>query len=103
MEALTGKRIWESDEPLALERPTRWGNVFVTPHEDRFFLFTETGDLVIARLSAQGYEEIDRAHVIAPNGVDLRQREIVWTHPAYAGKCAFIRNDSEIICLSLAE
>ncbi|NNC88499.1 MAG: PQQ-like beta-propeller repeat protein [Akkermansiaceae bacterium] len=101
MEAATGKRLWESLEPIGLERPTRWGTVFVTPHEDRFFLFTERGDLVIARLSAKGYVEVDRAHVIAPDGIDLRQREIVWSHPAYARKCCFVRNDSEVICLSL--
>jgi hypothetical protein len=103
MEALTGKRVWESLEPIALDGPTRWGTVFVTPHEDRYFLFTEKGDLVIARLSVKGYEEIDRAHVIEPNGADLRQRHIVWSHPAYARKCVFIRNDSEVICLSLAK
>ncbi len=73
----------------------------MTPHEDRYFLFTEKGDLAIARLSPEGYKEIDRAHVIEPNGADLRQRRIVWTHPAYANRCAFIRNDTEIICLSL--
>ncbi|MEO1825751.1 MAG: PQQ-binding-like beta-propeller repeat protein [Roseibacillus sp.] len=103
MEALTGKRVWESFKPINLDKPTRWGTAFVTPHEDRYFLFTEKGDLAIARLSPRGYEEIDRAHVIEPNGADLRQRRIVWTHPAYANKCAFIRNDTEIICLSLAK
>lgn len=103
MEALTGKRVWESLAPIALENPVRWGTVFVTPHQDRFFLFTEKGDLVIAKLSPQGYREIDRAHVIEPNGIDLRQRRIVWSHPAYAARCCFIRNDTELICLSLAE
>ena len=103
MEALSGKRVWESLKPIALEKPVRWGTVFVTPHEDRYFLFTEKGDLVIANLSVEGYEEIDRAHVIKPNGLDLRQRDIVWSHPAYARKCAFIRNDSEVICVSLAK
>jgi outer membrane protein assembly factor BamB len=102
MEALTGKRVWESLAPIALEEPVRWGTVFVTPHEDRFFLFTERGDLVIAKLSPKGYDEIDRAHLLAPNGIDLRQRNIVWSHPAYAGKHCFVRNDSEVICVSLA-
>lgn len=103
MEALSGKRVWESLKPIALEKPARWGTVFITPHEDRYFLFTEKGDLAIAKLSAKGYEEIDRAHVIEPNGLDLRQRDIVWSHPAYARKCVFIRNDTEVICLSLAK
>ena len=95
--------MWESLEPLAIAEPIRWGTVFVTPHEDRYFLFTEKGDLVIANLSVKGYEEIDRAHVIEPNGLDLRQRDIVWSHPAYARKCAFIRNDTEVICVSLTK
>ncbi len=104
LEAKTGKRVWESLEPLALKRPVRWGTAFITPlaDTDRQFLFTEKGDLVITRLNPKGYEEIDRAHVIAPNCVDLRQRDVVWSHPAYARQCVFVRNDTEIVCLSLA-
>ena len=40
LDAGTGERVWESFEPIDLERPTRWGTAFLTPHEDRFFLFT---------------------------------------------------------------
>ncbi len=72
MEALTRKRVWESLKPLAIEEPVRWGTVFVTPHEDRYFLLMEKGDLVIAKLSVKGFQELDRAHVIEPNGLDLR-------------------------------
>ena len=100
---INGERLWDSLKPIALKRPVRWGNVFITPHADRYFLFTEKGDLAIAKLSPQGYEEIDRAHVIKPDGADMRQRKIVWSHPAYARKCCFVRNDSEIICISLAK
>lgn len=102
LEAETGERLWDTLKPIALDQPTRWGNVFITPHADRFFLFTEKGDLVIAKLSPEGYDEIDRAHIIEPDGADMRQRKIVWSHPAYARQCCFVRNDSEIICLSLA-
>jgi outer membrane protein assembly factor BamB len=102
LEAKTGERLWESLKPIALSEPTRWGNVFITQQADRYFLFTEKGDLVIANLSPQGYEEIDRAHVIEPDGADMRQRQIVWSHPAYARQCCFVRNDSEIICVSLS-
>jgi hypothetical protein len=27
---------------------------------------------------------------------------VVWSHPAFAGKCVFVRNDKEIICVSMA-
>ena len=29
-------------------------------------------------------------------------RDVVWSHPAYADKCVFARNDKEIVCASLA-
>ncbi len=102
LELATGRRVWESLEPVGLERPTRWGTVFVTPHEDRHFLFSETGELAIARLSPAGYGEISRAKVIEPDGFDMRQRPIVWSHPAYAMRSCFLRNDSEVIRVSLA-
>jgi outer membrane protein assembly factor BamB len=26
---------------------------------------------------------------------------VVWSHPAYANRCVFARNDQEIVCASL--
>jgi outer membrane protein assembly factor BamB len=96
----TGERVWSTHDAIAGES-TRWGNAFLVPQGDRFFLFNEKGDLIIAKLTPKGYNEIDRAHVIEPtNG--MAGRPVVWTHPAFAGKCAFIRNDKEIVCVSLA-
>ena len=102
LKAETGERLWESLEPVVKEE-VRWGNVFVTPHEDRYFMFNEQGELLIGKLSPEGYEEISRAKLIEPDGADMRQRSIVWSHPAYANQCIFVRNDSEIKCFSLKE
>jgi len=30
-----------------------------------------------------------------------RGRDVVWSHPAFANGCIFVRNDREIVCLSL--
>lgn len=95
-----GNRVWESLQPV-VGKEVRWGNVFVTPHEDRFFLFNELGELGIAKLSPEGYEEISRAKLLEPNGSDMRQRDIVWSHPAYAKQCIFVRNDTHVKCFSL--
>jgi outer membrane protein assembly factor BamB len=117
IEAKTGKRVWETmkatrgkrtpakvaaeDEP---DESERWSNAFIVPHGDRYFLFNEQGDLIIAKLSPKGYEEIDRAHVIDPtNTMAGRGRLVVWMHPAFANKCAYARNDKEIVCVSLAK
>jgi hypothetical protein len=75
--------------------------VFFVKNGDRFFMFGESGDLIIAKLSKEKYEELDRAHVIDPTG-DAFGRRVVWSHPAFANRALYARNDKEIICVSLA-
>ena len=80
----------------------RWRNAFPTRYEDRYFIFNEQGELVIAKLSSKGYEELSRVQLIeGPRRV--QRRKVVWSHPAFAQKCIFVRNDEEIVCVSLAE
>ena len=103
----TGERVWETFKPVSDQpdvRRVNSGTAFLVKNGDRFFLFSETGHLIIAKLSPKGYEEISRAKVIEPTGTAFRgDRDVVWSHPAFANKCAYIRNDKEIICVSLAE
>jgi outer membrane protein assembly factor BamB len=96
-----GKRVWESLEPVGLDKPRRNANAFIVKHEDRFFICPDNGDLVIAKLSPQGYEEIDRARLIEPTDADAG-RPIVWSHPAFAGQSVLARNDRGIVCVSLS-
>jgi outer membrane protein assembly factor BamB len=104
-----GHRVWSDLTATgAGKTPVRWGNAFLVPNGDRFFLFNEKGDLIIARLSPKGYEEIDRTHILDPTG-QLGgggrfgpARKVVWMHPAFAGKTLFARNDREIVAVSLA-
>lgn len=101
----TGERLWATAKPVNGQDSDRRGAVegatFVTKNGKRFFLFGENGDLVIARLSPGKYEEISRARLLEPVGVGLG-RSVVWSHPAYADRCVFARNDQEIVCVSLA-
>lgn len=70
---------------------------------ERTWMFNERGELIIARLTPQGYEEISRARLIEPTLDQLRQRGgVCWAHPAFALKHVFARNDKEIVCASLA-
>src|SRR5205085_570746 len=66
----TGERVWEDLRATgrAKEPTERWANAFIVPHGDRYFLFNEKGDLIIAKLTPKGYEEIDRAHLLDPTG-----------------------------------
>jgi len=96
-----GDFAWRGGGPLG-ERPQGSGTAFITRHGDRFFLFAETGDLVIAKLTPAGYEELGRAHLIEPTNVAFG-RPVVWCAPAYANGSIIVRNDTEIIRVSLAK
>jgi outer membrane protein assembly factor BamB len=102
LELMSGKRVWESHAPTA-GKSARWANAFLTPHSgsDRVFLFNEKGELIIARLTPKGYEEIDRARILAPTNPYAAGRTVVWSHPAYADGTVFVRNDKEIVAVSL--
>jgi hypothetical protein len=53
-------------------------------------------------LSPKGYEEIDRARVIEPTGRAMG-RDVIYSMPAFANKRMYVRNDKELICVSLAK
>jgi outer membrane protein assembly factor BamB len=102
----TGERLWGTSKPVNGKdderRGPNEGATFVTKNGDRFFIFGENGDLVIARLSPEKYDEISRTKLLEPVGVGLG-RAVVWSHPAYADRCVFARNDQEIVCASLVQ
>jgi len=105
LKADTGERVWESLQLTGSKQDTgkdRWNNAFLIPQGDRVIFFTEQGDLVIGKVSPKGYEEISRANVLKPDNEMARGRNVVWSHPAFANKHVYARNDSEIVCVSLA-
>jgi outer membrane protein assembly factor BamB len=105
LKADTGERVWESLQLTGSQKnpnKDRWNNAFLVPQGARFFGFTERGDLVICRLSPKGYEELCRAHILDADNKMARGRDVVWSHPAFADKCVFARNDHEIVSVSLA-
>jgi outer membrane protein assembly factor BamB len=101
LKAATGEQLWESLEPLGGKRAL-FATAFLVPNGDRCFIWNDQGDLIIATLTPQGYTEIDRAHLLDPVQT-ARGRDIVWSHPAFANRCLYARNDKEIICVSLAK
>lgn len=97
-----GERLWESFKPTTGgSRRASHGTVYVVKHEDRFFLFSETGDLILAKLSPKAYEEISRFHVLEPTN-ECFGRKVVWSHPAFAQRSVFARNDKELVRVDLS-
>ena len=99
LDAKTGKQVWEAVKPTG-DEPAFLATAFLVENGKRTFIFNDHGDLIIARLTTEGYEEIDRAHLIDPSQ-DARGRKVVWCHPAFAGRHLFVRNDKEMRCVSL--
>lgn len=104
LELRTGRRVWETDALIGARY--RHGTAFIVRHEDRYFINTDGGDLVIARLSPEGYDEISRTRLIDPTSPVTHRRAqgpvVHWSHPAYANRHIVTRNDEEIVRFSLA-
>lgn len=97
-----GEHLWQTFQPTTgLDRRQRYGSAFIVKQADRFWLFSETGDLILARLSPQQYEELGRFHVLEPTN-RVFGRHVVWTHPAFAQRSLFARNDKELVRVDLA-
>ena len=96
----SGERLWETSEPISEKRENS-GTAFIVRQGDRYWLFNDSGELVIAKLSPEKYEEIDRVKIIEPTN-NAFGRDVVWCMPAFANKKLFVRNDAECICVDLA-
>jgi outer membrane protein assembly factor BamB len=100
LNASNGDRIWEN---LTVVPNVRWGTIHMVRNRDRYFMFCENGDLIIARLAPSGITEVSRAKLIEPT-TEMTQREvpICWSHPAFANRCVYARSDKELICVDLS-
>jgi outer membrane protein assembly factor BamB len=99
LDARTGDRIWESDKAVP---GARWSTIHFVKNGDHVWMFNERGELIISKLSPQGFEEISRAKLIEPTTGQLSQRGgVCWSHPAFANRHVFARNDKELVCASL--
>ena len=96
----TGERLWESLATTNGGRPVNSCTGFIVRADQKFFIFIETGELIIAKLSPAGYEELDRAGILEPTS-RTGNRRVVWSHPAFAGTRMYARNDKELVCIEL--
>ena len=100
LNAANGERLWETNVVTAPDKGP-FPNAFLIEHEGRYFLWNDQGELILAKLSPKGYEEISRAKLLDTTE-SSRGREVVWSHPAFANRCIFVRNGKELLCASLA-
>ena len=97
----TGDRIWQSLEAVPKDR---WSNIHMVRNEDKVWMFNERGELIISKLSPKGFEEFSRTRIIEPTEGQLGRRGgVCWSHPAFADKHIYVRNDRELLCMNLSD
>jgi len=99
IETETGKRLWE--DLTLTPRGQKWGTVHMVQNGETTWMFNESGEVIIGKLSPDGFRQISRAKLIEPTD-RLPGRLVCWSHPAFANKCIYARNDRELVCGDLS-
>jgi outer membrane protein assembly factor BamB len=103
LDLMTGKRLWETVAPMPKAWHATMHLVRAGSTGDRAWIFTEQGNLILARLNAEGYHELTRAKLLDPTEEQRpRGRAVTWSHPAFAYRHIFARSDRELVCADLA-
>jgi hypothetical protein len=97
LDSHSGEQVWATEKVTELKSGA---SIHLTPNGDDVWLFTDEGNLIRAHLSAKGYEELSRAHLVEPTSIFFGKL-LAWVPPAYANRHVFARNDKELVCASL--
>lgn len=97
----TGEQVWEDKSAGPVEN---FATIHLVRNGDRTWMFNERGELIIARLAPDGFREISRAKLIEPTRDQMpgRRGGVTWSHPAFAYRHVFARNDKELVCADLS-
>jgi outer membrane protein assembly factor BamB len=102
LDLMTGKRHWETTDPMPKAWHATMHLVRAGESGERAWIFTEQGNLILARLNAEGYHELTRARLLEPTFEQgPRGRAVTWSHPAFAYRHIFARSDRELVCANL--
>ncbi|MHC4994513.1 MAG: PQQ-binding-like beta-propeller repeat protein [Planctomycetota bacterium] len=100
LDLMTGDRVWENKTAVVQDR---WATIHFVKNRDDIWMFTEEGNLILAKLSPAGFEQVSRAKIIEPTERQSpKQRFVCWAPPAYANRSVFVRSDEKIIRVNLA-
>ena len=99
-----GTRMWQSAlSTTGANRERGLSNAsayLIKADGSNYYLLSETGDFISASLTSKSYEETGRFHAIDPTN-SSGGRQALWTYPAIANGCLYVRNDKELRCYTL--
>ena len=97
LDSRTGKQLWETDK---VTDSKSGASIHITANGPSVLLYNDRGDLIRARLSPEGYQEISRARVLEP-AISFGSRKTAWAAPAYANRRIYARTNKELVCAAL--
>lgn len=90
-ELQTGRKLWDDGNRMTPRGRNPQATLVWLGDEYRALVLNSDGELILARLNPEGYQEQSRTKIIGPT----------WAHPAYAGSSVYARDDQEMICVEL--
>lgn len=98
-ELKTGKKLWDAQNKFVRSGGSNPQATFVWVDEmDRVVALTDEGELILARFSPLGYQELSRAKIIDPT-----PECPIWANPAFAHGRVYARSDSQLVCVQLVD
>lgn len=96
----TGEQLWEDKSAVPEDK---FATIHLVRNGERTWMFNERGELIVAKLTPGGFQEISRAKLIEPTKEQMpgRRGGVTWSHPAFAYRHVFARNDKELVCADL--
>lgn len=90
-ELATGKKLWDDKNTMTPRDRNPQASLVWLGDTDRALILNAEGELILARITPEGYAEQSRQKIIG----------FTWAHPAFAGNRVYARSDTEIVCVEL--
>ena len=87
----TGKKIWDDSNRMTPSGQNPHASLVWLDDLDHAIILNSDGDLILARLSPEGYKELARANIVGET----------WAHPAFAGAHVYARSKTELVSVHL--
>jgi outer membrane protein assembly factor BamB len=102
-ELKTGKKRWDDEHRLTPKGRNPHASIISLHATDRILALNSEGELILARINGDGYEELSRTKLTSTR---------IWSHPAFADRFLYFRTDGgeqmgkgpfELKCVQLVE
>jgi len=96
LDLMSGDRIWTDS---TLTPHGRWSNAHFIHQDKNIWAFNEKGELVLGRVSPDGFTDLGRVTLIEPVRISPNPRGGVnWALPAFTGRRVYARSDAMVVC-----